>query len=256
MIKLMYAARAKAGLTRSQALEHLRSRHAPLVAASATLRQRMKTYIQNHALDVQGIPALTQDRDWIIESWRDPLVVLPEPPVAPDAVTVREDEARFPDRESLLTLQVEEFPVWQADPSAPFSTAPIKVFTYFKRPAGMTSEAFFDLWGEAAAALGRQPAFRAHALSYVRNRAVPGQGSPASPTASPSAAKVPPYDAVDIWRFADAASVLRLFEDTGFRIALAEFEKKVSAPGSLFRLVTEENRVFDDAKIDPSRRSS
>jgi len=249
MIKLMYAAHAKPGLTRKQALEHLRTRHAPLVAASATLRRRMKTYIQNHALDMTGIPGLTRERDWIIESWRDPSVVLPEPPVAPDAVLVREDEARFPERETLLTLQVEEFPVWQAEPALPFSAIPIKVFTYFKRPGGIPPETFFDLWGVEAAALSRQPAFRSNAANYIRNRTVPGQGAPVNPTASPSAAKIPPYDAVEIWRFADTASVVRLFEDAGFREALAKFEAKVSAPGSLFRLVTEENCVFDDAGI-------
>ena len=50
LAKLMFAVRAKPGLTRAEALTHLRDRHAPLVAASTTNRQRLRTYIQNHAL--------------------------------------------------------------------------------------------------------------------------------------------------------------------------------------------------------------
>ena len=56
LVKLMAAVCAKPSLTREQALAHLRERHAPLVAASTTMRQRLKTYIQNHAIDAPCVP--------------------------------------------------------------------------------------------------------------------------------------------------------------------------------------------------------
>jgi hypothetical protein len=256
MIKIMFAARAKPGLTRAQALHHLRHNHAAVVSASHTHRTRSKTYIQNHALDgLQTVPAITLDRDWIIENWRDERVVLPEPPVAPDAILVREDEARFPDRATLLTLQVEEEPVWQAEPDAPFASAPVKVFTYFRRPASVSEADFQAARRKAAERLAALPAFRREARSFIHNRAVPGQGAPVHATASPSAEKVPPYQGVDIIRFPDLAAVTRLFEDPDFRQALADYEAAVMSPDGLFRLVTEENLVFDDAKVDPASRA-
>ncbi len=253
--KLMFAVRAKPGLTREQALAHLRERHAPLVAASTTNRQRLKTYIQNHAMDAAGVPGLTRDRDWIIESWRAPDVVLPEPPVAPDAIALREDEARFPDRATLLTLQVVEEPVWIADPTAPFAAAPVKLFTYGQRKAGADKATFALLWTEAAERLAAHPAFRRCAASFIRNRPVPGMGAPVTVTAAPSAALEPPYDAVDIWRFPDAMTMVRLFEDAAFAEAVRLYEAQLFAGGSLFRLATVENRVFDDGRIDPANRA-
>lgn len=248
----MFAARAKPGLTRAQALDHLRERHGPLVAASFTNRQRLKTYIQNHAIEVEDIPALTSERDWIIESWRDMAVQLPEPPVAPDAITLREDEARFPDRATLLTLQVVEEPVWQVAPSTPFATAPIKVFSYARCP-GLAEATHFDtLWASHAEELAGHPAFRKHVASFVRNRPVPGAGATLNVTAAPSAATTPPYDAVDIWRFRDTNAVTALFADQNFRRALSEYERGLFDPASLFRLVTREIKVFDNALVDPA----
>lgn len=248
--KLMFAARAKPGLTRAQALQHLRERHGPLVAASTTNRQRLKTYIQNHAIEIEGVPALTAEHDWIIESWRDMSVTLPEPPVAPDAITLREDEARFPDRATLLTLQVVEEPVWQAEPGTSFATAPIKVFSYMRYP-GLADAPEFDLrWANRAEKLATHPAFRKHVASFVRNRPVPGAGAPVNVTAAPSAATSPPYDAVDIWRFRDADAVTALFADQDFGRALAEYERHLIDATSLFRLVTREIKVFDDALVD------
>ena len=254
MIKLMFAVRAKPGLTRAQALHHLRHNHAPLVKAAHTNRKQQRTYIQNHAVEAPEAVGATLDRDWIIESWRDETVIRTEPPVAPDAITVREDEGRFPDQPTLLTLQVVEHAVWQAAPDEPFAAAPVKVFTYYRRPMGMSIDEFEALVGPLSDALAACPAFRREARSYVNNSSQPGKGPPAVPTPTPFADKIPPYDAVAVYRFKDIDAVRRLFEDKQFRAELSNFEKRIADPEALFRLVTEENVVFDDAMADPASR--
>ncbi len=254
-MKLMFAVRAKPGLTREEALEHLAQRHAPLVKGSVTLRKRLKTYIQNHAISAPSVPKLTLARDWIVESWRDPSVVLPEPPEAPDAIEVREDEGRFPDRATLLALNTEEAPVWHADPNAPFASAPYKIFTYFKRNPEIAPEAFDRAWSEAADALSAISPFREKATSFIRNRPVPGEGGPKTASGGPSAPVVPQYDAVDIWRFPTREALEALVSEGGFRSAMDGYEKRLAEPGSLFRFASVESIVFDDALIDPASRT-
>lgn len=254
VIKILFAARAKPGLTRAQALHHLRYHHAPLVFACQTNRQKQKTYIQNHALDAPAAVGATLDRDWVIEQWRDETFILPEPPVAPDAILVREDTGRFPDRATLLTVQVEERAVWQAVAGEPFAAAPIKVFTFYRRPRGMSREDFDSIIGPRSKALSTHPVFRREVRSYISNRTQPGEGPPVTVDAHPSADKTPPCDAVNVWRFRDPEAVRRLFEDNNFRQALGEFEKQVSERDSSFRLMTQENMLFDDAKVDPASR--
>ena len=133
--KLFMLLRAKPGLTRAQALKYLKEHHGPIVLASATLRMRVKKYVQHHVIDAPSIPQLRSDRDWIVESWVDPNVLLPEPPTAADAILVREDEQKFPDhghgswRSRLFTgspgtpgtscYQLrEKYGRWESDPSA------------------------------------------------------------------------------------------------------------------------------------------
>jgi hypothetical protein len=254
VIKIMFAARAKPGLTRAQALRHLRYKHAPLVFACHTNRQRQKTYIQNHALEAPATVGATLDRDWVIEQWRDETFILTEPPVAQDAILVREDTGRFPDRATLLTVQVKERSVWQAVDDEPFAAAPIKLFNFYCRPHSMSREDFDPIIDHQSKALSTHPAFRREIRSYISNRTQPGEGPPVTVDAHPSADKTPPCDAVDVWRFRDAEAARRLFEDNDFRQALGEFEKQVSERDSSFRLLTEENMLFDDAKVDPASR--
>jgi hypothetical protein len=250
MDKLAFAARAKPGLTRSQALAHLRDRHAGLVAASGTLRRRLKTYIQNHALDAPEIPRVTAERDWIIESWRDPRVILPEPPTAPDAIAVRADEGNFPDRASLLTLKLEQTTLWAAQPGEAFALSPIKVFTYLKRRPDLSPAQFDAARRQRGLQLAATPAFQALVRRYDQNRAIPGDGPPPTIEHSPSAARTPPYDGIDVFRCRAAADVAALFADAVFLAALDQFEEAVADRPSLFRLVTRENIVFDDAGVD------
>lgn len=253
MYKIIFAAKAKPGLTRAQALHHLRHNHAPLVFGSPTNRQSHRTYIQNHALEAPAAVEATFDRDWIVESWRDETVIELEPPVAPEAILVREDTKNFADRETVLTVQVAEQPVWQAASDEPFATAPIKVFTYYRRPQGMSLQDFDTIIGPRSQGLSMHPTFRREVRSYIRNRTKPRPPIVAlDGDRTPETA--PPYDVVDIWRFRDAEAVRRLFEDSDFRAALGEFEKDVAECASLFRLMTAENLVFDDAKVDPASR--
>jgi hypothetical protein len=255
VIKLLFAVRAKPGLTRAQVLHHLRHNHAPLVKAAVTNRRQQRTYIQNHALEAPAAVNATLDRDWIIESWRDETVIRTEPPVAPDAIIVREDEGRFPDQSTLLTLQVEEQPVWYATDNETFAEAPVKVFTYYRRAPGMSADDFEKSVVPLSEILASNEAFRREVRSYIRNRSQPGAGPPPIPTPTPFAAKNPPYDAVDVYRFRDLEAVRRLFEDSEFRAALSAFEAGLFDPEAIFRLVTEENLVFDDAMVDPASRA-
>lgn len=253
MYKIIFAAKAKPGLTRAQGLHHLRHNHAPLVFGSATNRESHKTYIQNHALEAPAAVEATFDRDWIVESWRDETVIELEPPVAPEAIRVREDTKNFADRDSVLTVKVEEQPVWQATADEPFAAAPIKVITYYRRPQGMSLQDFDTIVGPRSQELAMHPTFRREVRSYIRNRTQPRPPIKALDL-NRTLDTAPPYDAVDIWRFPDAEAVRRLFEDKDFRAALGEFEKEVADPDSLFRLMTVENVVFDDAKVDPASR--
>lgn len=247
--KLMFAAHAREGMNRHEATAYLRDHHGPLVAETPTNRRRLKTYIQNYAIDTQGVAGATLRYDWIIESWRDLTVVLPEPPTAPDAMRLRDDEARFPDRSTVLTLQVVEEPVWP-DVPVPFDDAPIKVFTYARRRPDLSASAFAALWPQRAALLAGQSAFQRHARSFVRNRPVPGAGANADPTHAPSAAVEPPYDGVDIWRFASVDDAVAMFGD-GCEKLISAYCEELFDPESVFRLVTSEKVVFDDAGVVP-----
>jgi hypothetical protein len=249
LAKIMFAVRAKPGLTRGEALSHLRDRHAPLVAASATNRQRLLTYVQNRALEFGDIPALTADRDWIIESWRDLDVELAEPPVAADAILLREDEARFPDRATLLTLQVEEIPVWQRRGADDPLAAQVKLFTYFRYGREPGTASFREAWAREAERLSSVPDFRRHVASFVRNLAVPGKGPPSNLAATPSASAAPPFDGVDIWRFDTVEAVAALFNLGRFKDVLKIYEASMFSPGSHFRFLASEHLIFDDAGI-------
>lgn len=242
--KIMFAVRAKPGLTRAEALDHLANRHAPLVAASVTVRARMRTYIQNRAVDAPGVPDQTSDRDWIVEGWRDMTVAIPEPPVAADAIALREDEARFPDRATLLALAVDQQDM-AIEPSG--NRGAIKLFTYFRR-APDAGDDWAGAWEAAAQKLAAAPAFAQRCRRIERNVARAGEGQSKRADAGPSAPVVPDYDGVDVWRFAAIADIEALFADPEARMAITDYERFLD-PASRFRFVAEEHVIFDDAGV-------
>jgi hypothetical protein len=229
--KYVMAVRAKPGLTRARALEHLREKHAPLVRGSHTMRQRLKRYVQNHALDEPAVPDATKDRDWVIEGWIDPRVELPEPPVAPDAVLVREDEARFPDRDTLVRLLVKPLPLLDRDSGS----ANIKVFHFYRYAAGdqervgRLDNGANGLNGEVAERLAQ------YARRFERDLVVKSIFS-----------ALPEYHCVDISWFDSTDAVSAYFADAALQRLLSQIPGSAIDAVSQIRLVTRENPVFSD----------
>jgi len=217
--KLFMLLRAKPGLTRAQALKYLKEHHGPIVLASATLRMRVKKYVQHHVIDAPSIPQLSSDRDWIVESWVDPNVLLPEPPTAADAILVREDEQKFPDHASLVVLKVEPQHVFGAD-----TTPGLQLFLFAKGMA-VGDRGFSQ---EAQARLER------HATGYERNTVV----------RSLSQAQ-PEYDSVEVLGFKDEAAVKGFFADGELQMELADLGVLSSPQHYESRLLTQAHIVFD-----------
>lgn len=218
--KLLMLLRAKPGLTRAQALEHLKERHGPLVRASTTLRRRVKRYLQHHVIDAPSVGQLTCERDWIVESWVDPEVVLPEPPTAADAILVREDEQRFPDHASLVVLEVE--PRHRFGSEGIF--CPLQLFLF------VNGDHFRDVGLSREARVRLQP----HVLWYERNVVV------RSLTRTQ-----PKYGTLDVVGFVDEARVRDFFADGELQLALSEGGGAFVQQWATSRLLARTHVVFD-----------
>lgn len=228
--KYVMAVKAKPGLTRAQALKHLRENHAVLVRSSHTMRQRLKRYCQNHGLDEPLVPNATKDRDWVIEGIIDSSVELPEPPVAPDAVLVREDEARFPDRDTLVRLLVKPQLLFERNGS--HST--IKVFHFYRYAAGDE---------ERTARLARADALPGEIIEVMSQYARRFERDLVVKSVFKA---IPEFHCVDILWFGSTADVAAYFADLAVRDLLPRIPGSAVDSKTEIRLVTLENLVFSD----------
>ena len=112
MIKFTILLRRNPELTHEQFVEYHRDRHAPLFMSLPVVRDNVRRYVQQHALDASlpGLPPTTIDG--ITELWFEDIEAVTNVFTAPSYLeTIRPDEATFLHLEGCEFVLSAEHPV-------------------------------------------------------------------------------------------------------------------------------------------------
>ncbi len=218
MVTVVTLIRRAAGMDVAAFQEYWRTRHPDVVTRLPGIRR----YVQSHVLPsvyARGEPAY----DGLAEVWADDTEALRAMTGSPAYAAVREDEARFIDRASMVVLVTDEH-VAADGAVAPDAVKAVEIFT--RRP-GLDVDAFQRHWREVHAPL-------AAAIPGVR-RAV----ARLPRAAAYAAGRTPAYDGVALM-WLDSMDALRAAgASPAYRAMVADRERFLAAGAPPFLLTRE-----------------
>ncbi|HEY0941457.1 MAG TPA: hypothetical protein VGE08_15260 [Steroidobacter sp.] len=221
LTKHLIVARAQVGMSRTQALDHLRNRHALLVSAASNLRRSLKRYVQNPVIEAGTV---TLACDWIVEAWYDESIEFVEPPREDDVLAVREDLQTFVDMAGLLRLRVFEAPIF-----GDRASGVVRLFSFVKRRSGCSADDFRAAWyreGSELVSARRAAGMSMHVQNYPLRAAAADAG----------------YDVIDAFGFACERDASR-FVERALHLPLSFQLCDESRPATV---IARAHSIFDD----------
>jgi EthD domain len=180
MLKIMVAARRRAGMSREEHLRYFERVHgAKVLGANGTVLKNLSKYTQNHVFDAIYNGNLGSEFDSVGELWFADGGALQA--VMSDPYTlecIRPDESNFSDSTTLLVSMVAEEGVAVREPR----NSNTKLMQFIYRPADIDSGTFVQRWRDSSALLAQDPQLSDKVRHFVRNHPLPAPpGAPSAP---------------------------------------------------------------------------
>jgi hypothetical protein len=179
MMKIMVAARRRAGMSHEEHLRYFERVHgAKVLGANATVLENLSKYTQNHVFDAIYGGNSGSEFDSVGELWFADGGALQA--VMSDPYTlecIRPDESNFSDSAILLVSMVTEEGVTVCEPR----NSNTKLMQFIYRPADIDSGTFVQRWRDSSALLAQDPHLSDKVRHFVRNHPLPAPpGAPAN----------------------------------------------------------------------------
>lgn len=112
--KILVTFRRRPSLSRAAAQAHWRGRHVEVGLVENNAADFLRLYFQNHVVDDNAVDLPAYDYDGLPEFWLDEDALASVGADSPVMKAIAADEENFIDRSSIVTMLVEELPVFQA----------------------------------------------------------------------------------------------------------------------------------------------
>ena len=113
--KVMVTFRRRADLSRAEAQTHWQGRHVEVGLVEHNATDFLRLYFQNHVVDGNAIDRPEHDYDGLPEFWLDQEALAQVGAESPVMKAIAEDEANFIDRNSIVTLLLDEEELFSRD---------------------------------------------------------------------------------------------------------------------------------------------